>query len=248
MLNLALAVPEYGLSVNPATAAKVPKNAAKRVRDPQWLTYTQARALLDQCWRERYWGPYFIVCALLGLRPGEGFGLRWSDIDHDRGMVRVQSALKRENDRPMFLGPIKNDDDGRRRVKLPLDAIHALKRQQEIIDTFQIEPADERWDGLIFLTDKGVPPFMSSVRKALLAVIKRANAGLPTDEQIPPITPYDLRHTCATILLLDAKIDIEEVARMLGTSSTMLREHYRHYGLDNVSDSLADAWDTLPRR
>lgn len=240
----------YGLVVNVVSRASVPKNAPAKGREVQWLEVEQARAFIDQCSMPgETWGPYFLICGTLGLRPGEGLALTRDHFDLDAGTVAIVQSLKRRNDKPIGVGDLKNEKQGRRIVELPDIALDAYKRQLDLIVEYSVTASDPRWQGLLFLRDGGEPPYQSSMRKALDALIERANLRL-IDEgskiEIPRITPYSLRHTCASIMLDVDNPDVEEVARLLGTSVDMLREHYWHIlEKRKVGRGLASRWNDL---
>jgi len=53
----------------------------------------------------------------VGLRRGEALGLRWKDIDLDRGELRVSQTLQRVDGRLQIVPP--KSERSRRRVPLP---------------------------------------------------------------------------------------------------------------------------------
>lgn len=219
---------------NPVRHAVTP--GARMVAPPRevpFLTLEQARLLLRACQDDaETWGPFFITAMLLGLRPGEVCALRWDDIDWDAGTIRIERAVKREQDRAVELGALKAGD--RRLVEMPGDVRTALKRQRDLVDEHGIVASDPRWDGLVFLRDAGRPVGMQNVRKQLARITDTAG--------LPHLTPYSLRHSCAS-LLLDRGIREDHVARMLGTSIAMLRQHYRHH-LDPIARG-GGTWDQM---
>jgi len=75
--------------------------------------------------------------------------------------------------------------------------------------------------GLVFTSKRGSILDPSNLRKRLTKLCVRA-------EIEPPIVPYELRHTAAS-LLSDAGVPIEELADFMGHSTTaMLEQVYRH--------------------
>src|SRR5215207_799723 len=75
---------------NPAAHANKPK---LRQDDIEPLDVQQARAFLDAARGDRFEALY-ILCLMSGLRQGEVLGLKWSDIDFDRGTLRVNRQLQ----------------------------------------------------------------------------------------------------------------------------------------------------------
>jgi integrase len=66
------------------------------------------------------------VALAVGLRRGEALGLRWNDVDLDRGELRVIQSLQRLDGRLQFEAP--KSERSRGRVPLPAVTVAALKR------------------------------------------------------------------------------------------------------------------------
>lgn len=79
------------VSQNVAALVDPPRHVAKEI---QPLTPDQARTLLDVTRVHRLGGLLSIATAL-GLRLGEGLGLRWRDVDFEAGTLSVRQALER---------------------------------------------------------------------------------------------------------------------------------------------------------
>jgi len=60
-------------------------------------------------------------------------------------------------------------------------------------------------------------------------------AGVKMD---PPLTPYELRHTAAS-MLVESGLPLEETADLLGHSTKVLIDHYRHRSKRRVSAHVA---------
>jgi hypothetical protein len=118
-------------------------------------------------------------------------GLRWVDVDFERGLLRVHQALQRVGKKLRFVEP--KSERSRRVVALPSFAIEALKRQQEHQRGDHLL-AGSRWvdGGLVFTTIIGTPLDERNVRRVFKAVLKSA--------ELPAIRIHDLRHTTATLL------------------------------------------------
>jgi integrase len=63
------------------------------------LTPEQAAKLLEAASGDHLAG-LIVVGLMLGLRPGEQTGLRWSDVDLDAGRLPVEVSLKSERTGP----------------------------------------------------------------------------------------------------------------------------------------------------
>jgi integrase len=79
------------VSQNVAALVDPPRHTVKEI---QPLSPVQARALLDEAKVHRLGGLLSIATAL-GLRLGEGLGLRWRDVDFEAGTLSVRQAIER---------------------------------------------------------------------------------------------------------------------------------------------------------
>lgn len=231
---------------NPVALVKSrPKNVAPS-KPKTWLTLDEAQRLIAYCQQpHEAWGPFFLTSAMLGLRPGETFAITPRAIDFDAGTVHIGWALKRRGDVAVGIGPTKNsrtDKDESRTVGAPPIVLDALRRQIETIELARMVHSEEwsdRWGDLVFVATKADWPsrpgevvVQSNVRTNLDRICEAAG--------VRRVTPYELRHSCASILL-HRKVHPATVADMLGTSERMLREHYRHL-MDPIINAGAEAW------
>ncbi|MBI2821674.1 MAG: tyrosine-type recombinase/integrase, partial [Acidobacteria bacterium] len=78
-----------------------PKEQKGRALAPE-----EIRALLEACVDDAY--PIVATAVLTGMRRGEVFGLRWSDVDFDSNQIHVRQSLywmrgkNRQPDQPVF--------------------------------------------------------------------------------------------------------------------------------------------------
>lgn len=91
--------------------------------DGRALTPTQAHRLLRVVRGERFEAAV-VVMLMLGLRPGETFGLRWADIDLEGRALEVRQTLKKERG-CLLLGPLKTKHS-RRSLALPAPVVASL--------------------------------------------------------------------------------------------------------------------------
>ena len=77
------------LAHDPCESVELPRKATKEM---QALTPAEATRFLKETVSDR-WGALFVLALATGLRPSEYFGLKWLDIDLERGLVTVQRSL-----------------------------------------------------------------------------------------------------------------------------------------------------------
>src|SRR5262249_24276275 len=147
------------------------------------------------------------TAAFTGMRLQELLGLRWCDVDFANGFVRVRHQLSRATTgKPSRLVPLKTAA-GRRDVVL-LPQLGSLLRRHRVASRFSSEK------DFVFATEVGTPFYYRNVSSRGLdkaADRARLNAG-----EAPKLTMHDLRHTFASHLILDLKLDVAQVSRLLG--------------------------------
>ena len=74
---------------NVTDAVDAPRPAKKETK---YLSFDQAKAFLKVASEDRFWALYVLAIST-GLRRGELLGLRWEDLDVERGVLRVRRSL-----------------------------------------------------------------------------------------------------------------------------------------------------------
>jgi integrase len=74
---------------NVTDAVDAPRPAKKETK---YFSFDQAKAFLKVASEDRFWALYVLALST-GLRRGELFGLRWEDLDLERGVLRVRRSL-----------------------------------------------------------------------------------------------------------------------------------------------------------
>jgi integrase len=155
-------------------------------RDVEPYTLDQARQLLKTSKMGRYHA--LLVLAIdAGMRQGELFGLKWDDIDLDRGALIIRRALGEVHGKPYWCEP--KSKASRRRLALSPMALDALRehRKQSLAEGYAaVETVFCNADGGLL----GKSNFRQRVWLPLLA-----KAGLPVKRF------HDLRHTNAALLI-----------------------------------------------
>ena len=187
---------------DPTEGAQLPRLGRREMRV---LNIEQARIFLEDALKTHY-GPVFAVALTTGMRPSEYLGLKWPDIDWERGTVGVVRTLEKVKGSWRFADTKR--DRSRRVIKLQewvlenLKGLHAGRLRPKCGTP---EAAD-----LVFTTPAGCPIHSDKLAQRFKATLREA--GLPT------IRLYDLRHTAAT-LALSAGVPPKVVAEQLGHAS-----------------------------
>jgi integrase len=210
-LTMALnhAVNDDLLPGNPATKVRKPK-AQKPEMVP--LDPTQVASFLKAARADRLYALY-LTALDSGARPGELFALQWPDIDLEGRCLTITKSLEDLNGALRIKAP--KTARGRRRVDLSADTAAALVEHRKTM------LAEGHIAGPVFCDTQGGHLRISNVRRdSFLPILERAG--------LPGIRLYDLRHTCATLLLL-AGVAAKVVSERLGHSSiTLTLDTYSH--------------------
>jgi integrase len=207
-----------GLLVNnPAAAVTKPRPKPKELRA---LSLEQVVRFLEAAALDR-WGIVFSFALATGMRPSEMLGLQWKDIDFSTGMLVVQRGLTRTTG-GRHLTPPKNASS-RRTIPLPATTITQLREHQAHQAVERQTAGDKYIDAdFVFAMPTGRHLCDKTLNDCHLKHILAA-AGLPKATRF-----YDLRHTCAT-LLLRANVHPKIVSERLGHSSiTVTMDTYSH--------------------
>jgi len=208
------------LEMNPMARIEIPRREAK---DMRCMSQEEVKSFLEVTDRGRH-GEYFRTAVISGMRPGELAGLCWPDIDFKHGTISVQRSLiwKGKVGEGWFLVPTKTER-GRREITIPDSLVNALAELRKRQDA-RIKLAGNRYrnDGFVFANKWGNPVHPKTFARSVFKVAL-VRAGLPKKIRL-----YDLRHTCATLLLKDGE-HIKVVSERLGHSNVRITlETYVH--------------------
>lgn len=180
------------------------------------------------------WDALWVLLLTTGLRPGEALALKWADIES--GKIRVQRALTRSGTNYSLVEP--KTPRARRVVTLPKSAAESLNthRLRQIEERLKAGPL---WvdNDLIFTTRKGNP-----LDYRLL--VQRHFKPLLRGNNLRQIRPYDLRHSCAT-LLLGAGENVKVVSERLGHASAALTLDVYSHVLPDMQQAAAERLEKM---
>lgn len=156
------------------------------------LTKAQARSVVEVAQRRRN-AARWTVAFSLGLRQGEALGLRWEDVDLERGILRVAHSLGRVTGKGLVLGPVKSRT-GQRTIALPRPLLAELKAHR-VAQNAERLAAGSFWTDhdYVFATETGAP--IDAKRDW------RAWRELLADAEVPIVRLHAARHTAITMLL-----------------------------------------------
>ena len=217
----------------------VPRNVAAMVTPPRIRQYEiepftpdQIRTLLEKLKGHRLEALYSVAVAM-GLRQGEALGLRWEDVDLTGGTLRVRHALQRVEGKFELVEP--KTVKSRRTLYLPETTLKALRahRGHQIVEKLRGGPGWNQED-LVFTTPIGTPIDSRNLTLSFQRLLARV--GLPKRRF------HDLRHSCATLLLVQG-VPARVVMETLGHSQIALTLNTYSHVPSELQREAADRMD-----
>lgn len=205
------------LEKNPIRKVPVPKLERHKV---DALDETDAKIFMEAIKKLSFDYQCIIMILLTaGLRRGECIGLKWQDIDFDDNTISIERAAIYTKKTGTVVAEPKTVNSVRI-IPMMVGVADMLTKLKELRKKeYPNVKIDETF---LFCTEGN--PFQprdpNGVTRRLNAFVKKNN--------LPDVSPHDLRHSCAT-LLLDCGADIKSVQEILGhaNASTTLNFYVR---------------------
>jgi integrase len=205
------------------------------------LTLDRARRLLEEASDlKRYRiGAYIWLCLLTGIRTEEARALTWAHVDLDGQpeadppvppSIAVWRSVREHGD--------TKTRKSRRTLRLPQATIDVLRAHRDVQDTDRLT-AGEVWQDhdLVFCTRVGTALDAANIRRQFRDITDIAGIGRGW-------TPQELRHTFVSLLSASGT-PVEEIARLVGHSSTRTTEVIYRQELRPVLTRGAEVMDTI---
>jgi integrase len=169
-------------------------------------TADQTARFLHEIAGHRLYAVYHLI-ALRGLRRGEAAGLRWCDLDLDRGIAVIENQTQRIGGTLAACPP--KTKAGRRSVALDRTTVAALRRHR-IGQQAELAALGADGGGYVFTNQSGRPVSPETLTRTFNALVVAS--------RLPPIRLHDLRHGAGS-LALQAGADLKVIQDQLGHSS-----------------------------
>jgi integrase len=193
------------LTDNPLSRLEQHERPRIHKRDQRVLNHQQISALLAAS-LPRY-RPILATAIYTGLRLNELLGLTWQDVNLQDGFIHVRHQLSR----PTL-------DNPPRRVRLKTAAatrdIPLLPQLAAVLKRHKLGAAHSTDNDYVFATATGTPLGARNLERRGLGHAADT-AGL-NGEGLTRLRLHDLRHTFASHLIIDLRLDIAHVSRILG--------------------------------
>ena len=185
------------------------------------------------------WKAFFSLLLTSGVRPSEALGLKWSDIDFEGKKITINRALTRARTGGGWTLEEPKTSRSRRTIPIPSTTMRDLKEHKETqaAQILEAKPGKYNNQGFVFAADNGEPMNDKNI-------LRRHFKPLLEQAGLPDIRLYDLRHTCAT-LLLSAGENPKVVSERLGHATiTLTLDTYSHV-LPDMQQGAADKLENM---
>ena len=215
-----------------------------------------------------HWEPIITVMLEAGLRVGEATGLRWDDVDLERGLIDVNHTLIYYNHR--VGGPAgcyfgintPKTEAGRRVVPMTKTVRNAFIREYDYQQAHHISCTAhiDGYTDFVFINRFGNVQHQGTLNKALRRVIRDCNEdAIEAIENgrlkksdlvlLPSFSCHSLRHTCAT-RLCESGVNMKVIQDFLGhadISTTMniyadATREFKSKEISRFDDYLAESF------
>ena len=224
---LEAAVEKKYIPFNPADRVPSKPRVKYRAEDRPWLLRDEAARVLEHLKGTRWYLPFLLaMCA--GLRRGEVLGLRWRNVDLDRGVIHVREQLGHDEHGKLVLSPVKTKSSIR---DIPIPA--------DVRDLLEIEyyTGGANPDGFVCTNSRGGPLQPRHWNRAWRTMRKKLN--LPE-----AMHPHDLRGSWITWLAQN-KVDLKAISRMAGHSDERVTLALYHSVTKKMMEEAAKALEGL---
>lgn len=214
---------------NPAEYVDLPRQQRKEIRV---LSTIEVKRFLQEANSSRFY-VFFSLLVSTGIRPGEARGLKWDDIDFENARLKIRRSMS-------VNGKLEEPKTASSKRSIPLSnrVIEELKDHRDLQDKEKSIEGRYEDNNLVFANQIGGPiHYRNLIRRYFKPTLKKA--GLPENIRL-----YDLRHTCATLLLSDGE-NIKVVSERLGHSNISLTLNTYTHVLPNMQEKATKRMEKL---
>lgn len=219
---------------NVTTLVQLPKQIRKEM---DVLNKDEATRFLEALNGHRFCMMFSFAIAT-GMRPEEYFALQWKDIDLEKGTATIRRALVRHRSGGGWHFAKPKTAKSIRMIPLPDSITKELRkhRKKQAEERLKLGTAWQNHD-LVFPSEIGTPLNTPNVTRTFKKILTKA-------EIRTSIRLYDLRHTCATLLLL-AGVNPKIVSERLGHSTVTLTLDVYSHVLPGMQEAASQHLETM---
>ena len=217
------------LSRNVVALVELPRMRTKKMVA---LDVSQARRLVTAAKGTRLLVP-IVVAVATGLRRGELFGLKWSDIDFEKRQLTVRRQIGRGG----VIDETTKSEAGARDIALPMHVIDALRTHCAAQLEGRLAIGTDYVDrGFVFANQFGMPWNPDGISTLYSRIVR--------DAGVPKVRFHDLRHSAASIMIAEG-VPITVVADVLGHADKSVTMRIYAHALPNGKAAAAETMERL---
>ncbi len=231
-----MAVDDGYIRLNPANGCmgEIRKSFEHTRQKHHALTIEQQRIFFrftQESKAHRQWLPLFITLLETGLRIGEALGLRWEDVDFEKGLISVNHHLiyrVQDTGNCEFHVTTPKTRNGVRKIPLLPEVRDTFLQEKEmqVQNHRRCKVKIDGYKNFIFINSHGNVSTPASINRAIWRICNAYNkleTGKAVEEKRPPILlPYFschiLRHTFCT-RFCENETDIKVIQEIMGHGS-----------------------------
>lgn len=232
VLRIALnsAVEHGDLLSNPCSRLPRRQRPAQREVSPSVLNEDEIRRVIATS-QDSTAGVLFLLALTCGLRRGELCALKWSHLDLDQGLLRVEESYRQVSSSNFSVGAPKNN--GKRSIPIPAFVIPVLQQHQQRLDFMAATVPGWQDHNLVFPGSSGNYRNPNDIHRTLHRYQDRVG--------LQRFRLHDLRHTFGT-LSVGKNRDIVEVAKMMGHHDKAFTLRVYAHGLGQQQQMQEETW------
>ncbi|MCI7758562.1 MAG: tyrosine-type recombinase/integrase [[Eubacterium] saphenum] len=219
---------------NPCDRVDPPKLKRKEARYLNEDEAIQLMKALDNAPSQYRMMVYLMICT--GARRGEICGLEWDDVNWESGKIHIRRNSLYLPEKGMYEDTPKTESSDRI-VSISDSVMKMLREFKEEQDRTKAIMG-EAWEehNKLFTQFRGKPIHPLTITKWLAKFCK--------DNGLPHTTPHMLRHTSATLLLMQG-LPLKAVSKRLGHAQLSTTGDIYGHSLSSVDEIAADALDNM---
>ena len=204
--------------------------------------------------RYNHWYPTFFIMVNTGLRVGELTGLRWQDIDLERGLIDVNHTLvyfdHKDNKGIYFSINTPKTINGYRKVVMTEAVKEAFRMEKAYQEKAGLVSKDEidGYDDFIFINRFGHVQHQGTLNKALRRIIRDFNVDAAAkgitepNDILPHFSCHILRHTYAT-RAVESGVSVKYLQTQMGHSEIQITMDYYVSPSDEFNRKETEAFE-----
>ncbi|WP_236244527.1 tyrosine recombinase XerC [Streptomyces sp. CC210A] len=226
------------IPANPARYVRVAladRRLDKRERQrPKPWTVEEVQAFIRGIESDRLYAP--LLLSLMGLRPAEVCGQRWTDIDLKVGTLEISNTRTMVGNLKVLEKDTKTSS-GERVLPLPQWPWEALKRFKARQVRERLAAGEAYTDtGYVLVDELGVALNTRQLREHAYRTMRRLG--------LRQVRLYDARHSCLTYLAVNGVPDVVLAAWAGHTNASFTKRRYVHVDAEGMRAAAA-AWDSF---